>query len=124
MGTKKKKTKKTGYQVNLVRENKIKQKPVKEKAPKSPLWIMTMVILGLLVLGLLGGYYYIIRNYTVTTVYVQGNVHYSNEEIMEMVMDGYYGDNSIFPGKINVNSTVSNKVLTVEVVATKGRVVG
>lgn len=96
MGTKKRKKKKTAYQVRPVRENRIKEKPVKEKAPKSPLWIMTMVILGMMLLGLLGGYYYVIKNYTVTTVYVQGNVHYTNEEIMEMVMDGYYGDNSIF----------------------------
>ena len=42
------------------------------------------------------GYIYIVENYTVTTVYVEGNLHYTNEEIMEMVMDGRYGNNSIF----------------------------
>lgn len=44
----------------------------------------------------LGGYYYIVKNYTITTVYVEGNIHYTNEEIMEMVMGGRYGHNSLF----------------------------
>lgn len=44
----------------------------------------------------LGGYYYIVKNYTITTVYVEGNIHYTNEEIMEMVMGGRYGNNSLF----------------------------
>ncbi len=41
------------------------------------------------------GYSYIITNYTVTTVYVEGSVHYTNDEIMNMVMEGYYGNNSL-----------------------------
>ena len=45
---------------------------------------------------LIGGYIYIIQNYTVTTVYVDGNVHYTNEEIMDMVMGGSFGNNSLF----------------------------
>ncbi len=44
----------------------------------------------------IGGYYYIVKNYTITTVYVEGNIHYTNEEIMEMVMGGRYGHNSLF----------------------------
>ena len=54
------------------------------------------VALLLLLTVLIAGYVYIIRNYTVTTVYVEGNVHYTNEEIIEMVMGGRFGDNSIF----------------------------
>lgn len=57
--------------------------------------IITAVLSGLLVL--LGGvYFYIIHNYRVTTVHVDGNIHYTNEEIMEMVMEGRFGDNSLF----------------------------
>ncbi len=76
----------------------IKSKPVKDKVKKqvNPLWIITVVLLLLLITGLFAGYSYVVRNYTVTTVYVEGNVHYTNEEIMDMVMDGYYGDNSLF----------------------------
>lgn len=44
---------------------------------------------------LFGIYQYIIQNYKVTTIYVEGNVHYTNEEIISMVMDGPYGDNSL-----------------------------
>lgn len=45
---------------------------------------------------LIAGYIYILQNYTVTTVYVDGNVHYTNEEIMDMVMGGRFGNNSLF----------------------------
>lgn len=58
-----------------------------------------MIILSAILLVcltvLLAGYSYVITNYTVTTVYVEGNVHYTNEEIMEMVMGGRYGSNSL-----------------------------
>lgn len=47
-----------------------------------------------LVLG--GAYFYIISNYKVTTVHVEGNIHYTNEEICDMVMGGRFGDNSLF----------------------------
>ncbi len=38
----------------------------------------------------------LLTDYKVTTVYVEGNEHYSNEEIMNMVMSGPFGDNSLF----------------------------
>ncbi len=50
----------------------------------------------LLLTLLFGGYFYIVKNYNITTVYVEGNIHYTNEEIMDMVMGGRYGDNSLF----------------------------
>ncbi len=43
----------------------------------------------------LGGYYYVMTHYKVTTIYVEGNIHYTNEEIIDMVMGGKYGDNSL-----------------------------
>ena len=45
---------------------------------------------------LAGGYHYVMENYTITTVYVEGNIHYTNEEIIDMVMEGKYGNNSLF----------------------------
>lgn len=48
-----------------------------------------------LVIGLMAAYSYIITNYTVTTVYVEGTVHYTNDEIIDMVMEGHYGNNSL-----------------------------
>lgn len=50
---------------------------------------------GILLVALAAAYSYVVANYTVTTVYVEGNVHYTNEEIMDMVMEGYYGNNSL-----------------------------
>ena len=57
--------------------------------------ILSAILLALFAF-LTAAYFYIINNYTVTTVYVDGNIHYTNEEIMEMVMGGAYGNNSLF----------------------------
>ena len=35
--------------------------------------------------------------FTITSVEVQGNEHYTDEEITNMVMSGKYGYNSIYP---------------------------
>ena len=58
------------------------------------LFVMGGMALFLLI-GLLAAYSYVIANYTVTTVYVEGNVHYTNEEIIDMVMEWRYGNNSL-----------------------------
>lgn len=58
-----------------------------------------IIITGIitLVLGILTVLtFYVVKNYKVTTVYVDGNQHYTNEEIRNMVMSGFPGDNSIF----------------------------
>lgn len=59
-------------------------------------WWVTLSIILLVIACLLGLYMYIESHYTVTTVYVEGNVHYTNEEIQDMVMSGRMGDNSLF----------------------------
>ncbi|MCI8692326.1 MAG: FtsQ-type POTRA domain-containing protein [Lachnospiraceae bacterium] len=50
----------------------------------------------LLVAVLGGAGLYILNFYTIRTVYVEGNVHYSEEEIKSIVMDGFLGDNSLY----------------------------
>lgn len=57
--------------------------------------ILLTVFLVLLFL-LVGGGFYIVTNYKVTTVFVDGSVHYTDEEIMDMVMGGRLGNNSLF----------------------------
>lgn len=57
---------------------------------------IVLAVFSSLLLLLTGGFLYIINNYKVTTVHVDGSVHYTNEEIMEMVMGGRFGDNSLF----------------------------
>lgn len=89
----KKKIKKKNKKKQLNQWNEKPLKAVKEKMPRE-FWKAGIAII-LLITAFLAGYYYIIKNYTITTVYVEGNVHYTNEEIMAMVMEGYYGNNSI-----------------------------
>ena len=51
----------------------------------------------LMVLAALGGAgYYFFQTYTVSTVYVDGNIHYSDEEIKDIVMEGVLGNNSLY----------------------------
>jgi cell division protein FtsQ len=45
---------------------------------------------------LLCAVYYILIHYEVQTVTVEGNKHYSSDEIKAMIMTGYFGDNSLY----------------------------
>lgn len=96
------KVKKSNPNLRLVKNNDIETEKRKggrrEKLRfgKSKRVVILSVTLFLLLFVLVGGYEYIIHNYTVTTVYVEGNVHYTSEEIMEMVMGGRFGNNSLF----------------------------
>lgn len=60
----------------------------------------------LLIVGVLAAL--ALRYYEVTTVYVEGNVHYSNEEIMDMVMTGKLGHNSLYLALKYKNKGVDN----------------
>lgn len=111
MGSKKtvKKGKKKNPNLRLIKNDEIGR--TKKKREKSEKWeykpeklrfgrskrivILLTVFLALLFL-LVGGGLYIINNYKVTTVYVDGSVHYTKEEIMDMVMGGRFGDNSLY----------------------------
>lgn len=57
------------------------------------------IILSLVILFgtlLIGAGYYVNSTYTVETVYVEGNVHYTEEEIKDIVMNGILGNNSLY----------------------------
>jgi len=73
-------------------------RPLKEpvKPGRSGKRLIGFLIALAVVFGILAGIYlYIIKTYTITTIYVEGNIHYSNEEIIDMVMEGTYGRNSL-----------------------------
>lgn len=55
-----------------------------------------MAVLVLFVLLAAGLFYYVVTTYTVNTVYVEGNVHYTDEEIADRIMTGRFGHNSIY----------------------------
>ena len=63
------------------------------KGKKIGIILLVVIVLAAILLGV---GYYIKTNYTVQQVFVEGNVHYTEEEIKEIVMDGFLGDNSLY----------------------------
>lgn len=63
------------------------------KGKKIGIILLVLIVLAAILLGV---GYYIKTNYTVRQVFVEGNVHYTEEEIKEIVMDGFLGDNSLY----------------------------
>lgn len=91
------KNEETGWEKKRKGRKEIRDvKPEKLRFGKSKRMVISLAVFFSLLFLLVGGSFYIIRNYKVTTVYVDGNVHYTNEEIMDMVMGGRFGDNSLF----------------------------
>ena len=62
---------------------------------KRSLYIIAGIVITILVL-LIAVIKYILDNYTIEKVYVEGSTHYTNEEITDMVMDSKLCRNSIF----------------------------
>lgn len=62
---------------------------------RTRVWLLPAAVLVLLAL-LAGAGLYVKKVYTVETVYVEGNVHYTEDEIKELVMSGPLGDNSLY----------------------------
>lgn len=62
---------------------------------KKRIAVFSVILCGLIAV-VVAGYLYIMQNYTITTVYVEGNLHYTNEEIIAMVMDDMWSNNSLF----------------------------
>ena len=67
--------------------------PVKKKV--SPILIVLFVFAVLSLAGYFT-YKYLLETYRVVNVYVEGNVHYTDDEIKELIMTGDYGDNSLY----------------------------
>ena len=59
------------------------------------LYIIAGIILAV-VIAIFCGYKYVADKYTVTNIYVNGNVHYTNEEIIDMVMTDRLSHNSLY----------------------------
>lgn len=57
---------------------------------------IAILAIVLVLVVVLGAGYYIVNTYTVSTVYVEGNVHYTDDEIKAIVMDGPLGNNSLY----------------------------
>ena len=65
---------------------------------KKTKWMVTVLAVLALIAIVLGAVYYFFSTYTIKdeNVFVEGNVHYSKEEIKEIVMEGPLGRNSLY----------------------------
>lgn len=63
------------------------------KKKSTVIWLVSLLIAATVILG---GLLYIEKVYTIQTVYVEGNLHYTQEEIQDIVMEGPMGDNSLY----------------------------
>lgn len=70
----------------------------------------TIILIGtavfLLVFGAAAAF--VLQHYKVTTVYVEGSAHYTNEEVIDMVMTGELGDNSLYLALKYKNKGIDN----------------
>ena len=66
--------------------------------------LILLVILAII----LGIGYYVLDTYRIENVYVEGNVHYTEEDIKSIVMDGVLGDNSLYLSLKYKNKGVEN----------------
>lgn len=68
----------------------------RKQQTKKRKWLIILLIVFCLTGVVLGTGYYVLSTYTIKNVYVEGNVHYTQEEIQEIVMDGFLGNNSLY----------------------------
>lgn len=67
-----------------------------------------ILILAVLLAGLAGAGFYVVHTYTVKNVYVEGNIHYTQDEIKSIVMDGALSNNSLYLSLKYKNKGVEN----------------
>ncbi len=59
-------------------------------------WPIVLMVLTCVSAVVLGAGYYVLGTYTIQNVYVEGNIHYTREQIQDIVMDGPLGNNSLY----------------------------
>ncbi|MBR6666246.1 MAG: FtsQ-type POTRA domain-containing protein [Lachnospiraceae bacterium] len=70
--------------------------------------IVRVLIILILLAAVVGAIYYFISTRLVKTVYVEGNLHYTEQEIKDMVMQGPLGNNSWYLSMKYRNKGVEN----------------
>lgn len=88
---------------------------------KKKRWMVKVLAILSVIAILLGVFYYLASTYTIKNVYVEGNLHYTKEEIKEIVMEGPFGNNSIYLSVKYRNTGIENvpfvDVMDVEVLS-------
>ena len=54
-----------------------------------------IIIIELVAVLLLGAFYVILMEFKITSVMVQGNEHYTSDQIVNLIENGWFGDNSL-----------------------------
>lgn len=80
----------------------------RKRQKKKRKWPIILLVLFCMAGLALGAGYYILSTYTIKNVYVEGNIHYTQEEIQEIVMDGPLGNNSLYLSLKYKNKGVEN----------------
>lgn len=83
----------------------MKKKNSRSFAKRFLVFLIILVVLALIVFG---GLWYLKSHYTVKTIVVEGNTHYSDEEIKELVCEGKYGNNSLYLSYKYKNKEIEN----------------
>lgn len=88
--------------------------------PHLQLKIGLVIVLGTITI-LLSVIYFLLVHYEVKNVIVEGNKHYSSKEIQDMIMTGYFGDNSLYLSMKYKNKEITDIpfVETMDVIVTK-----
>lgn len=88
---------------------------------KKKKWMVKVLAILSVIAILLGIFYYLVSTYTIKNVYVEGNLHYTKEEIKEIVMEGPLGNNSLYLSMKYRNTGIENvpfvDVMDVEVLS-------
>lgn len=87
------KNKKVDY-LRVVGENDDEQQAFKIEDTLKIQVLVAIVLSVIFIITL--GIYFVLANYTVTNVYVEGNEHYTASEIRNIVQQGRFGDNTIY----------------------------
>ena len=84
-------------------------------------WIILIFVILIFIVVVLWAGNYVLSKYHVETVYVDGNVHYTDDEIKDMIMTGMLKDNSLYLSHKYKNWEAKNipfiDVITVEALA-------
>lgn len=78
------------------------------KQKKKKNWLLRALGLCAVLAVVLGTAYYVLSTYTIKNVYVEGNIHYTQEEIQDIVMEGPLGNNSLYLSLKYKNKGIEN----------------
>ena len=69
--------------------------------------MIACIVLGIILI-LCFAFWWILDAFQVTTVYVEGNEHYTSQEIIQMIETGRYGDNSLYLSLLYRNKHITD----------------